>query len=71
MTTRANKELKRNQEMLFNGFSIFLRKGRIIAYASEFGESLRPLVPRSVVRNLYGASLTYVFVRYCILYHKG
>jgi fission process protein 1 len=33
---------------------------RPFAYASEVGESLRPVIPRSVVKALYGLSLAYV-----------
>ena len=41
-------------------FSSFLKRFRILAYASEIGESFRPLVPRSFVRFLYGVSWGFV-----------
>ena len=33
---------------------LFLVKGRLIAYTSDIGESVRPVVPASVVRLAYG-----------------
>ena len=45
--------LKMNQIMIFS---------RPLAYASELGESVRPLVPRYLVRSLYGVSWAYVIL---------
>lgn len=36
--------------------------GRPLAYASELGESVRPLIPRFIVRALYGVSWAYVML---------
>ena len=40
----------------------FLVKGRLIAYTSDVGESVRPVVPPSVVRLCYGITWAYVAV---------
>lgn len=39
-----------------------MNTGRPLAYASELGESARPLVPSWVVRSLYGISWGYVIM---------
>jgi len=41
---------------------LFLVKGRLIAYTSDIGESVRPVVPASVVRLAYGITWAYVGV---------
>lgn len=38
----------------------FLVKGRLVAYTSDVGESVRPVVPPSVVRACYGLTWAYV-----------
>jgi len=38
----------------------FLVKGRLVAYSSDVGESVRPVVPNSVVRFCYGITWVYV-----------
>jgi len=38
---------------------LFLVKGRLIAYTSDIGESVRPVVPASVVRLAYGNHLAW------------
>ena len=40
----------------------FLVKGRLVAYSSDVGESVRPVVPPSVVRFCYGITWAYVAV---------
>jgi len=47
---------------MISSFSSFLKRFRILAYASELGESLRPIIPRSFVRALYGVSWGYVII---------
>lgn len=39
---------------------IALKKGRLLAYSSEVGESGRPVMNRWIVRGLYGVSFCYV-----------
>ena len=41
---------------------IFLVKGRLIAYTSDVGESVRPVVPPAIVRACYGITWAYVGV---------
>jgi len=38
-----------------------LLSARPLAYASEVGESIRPIVPKIIVRGAYGLSFAYVF----------
>jgi len=38
----------------------FLLHGRPLAYASEFGESMRPIAPKWFVNGMYGLSIGYV-----------
>ena len=40
----------------------FLVKGRLVAYSSDVGESVRPVVPPSIVRFCYGITWAYVAV---------
>ena len=41
---------------------VFLAKGRLVAYSSDVGESVRPVVPPSIVRLCYGITWAYVAV---------
>ena len=41
---------------------VFLVKGRLVAYSSDVGESVRPVVPPSVVKFCYGITWAYVAV---------
>lgn len=41
---------------------ILMQKSRPLAYASEVGESFRPIVPRWIVNSAYGISIGYVIV---------
>jgi len=45
----------------------FLTKGRLVAYTSDVGESVRPVVPPAVVRLCYG--LTWGYVGVDVAYH--
>mmetsp|Transcript_62304 Transcript_62304/g.148753 ORF Transcript_62304/g.148753 Transcript_62304/m.148753 type:complete len:261 (-) Transcript_62304:132-914(-) len=45
----------------------FLTKGRLVAYTSDVGESVRPVVPPFVVRLCYG--LTWGYVGVDVAYH--
>jgi fission process protein 1 len=40
---------------------LLMQKSRPLAYASEVGESFRPIVPRWLVNSAYGISIGYVF----------
>lgn len=49
----------------------FTAKAKAAAYASEVGESFRPIVPRSLVNTLYAISIGYVVIdiagrTYCV-----
>lgn len=57
-----NDKEKSLKEERLNAFSSFLKNYRILAYASEVGESFRPLIPRSFVRGFYGISWGYVII---------
>eukprot|EP01083_Nonionella_stella_P216714 778687_1 len=50
--------IQRKSNVLMNTFRVYARP---MAYASEFGESVRPFVKRQVVNSLYGVSFLYVF----------
>jgi len=38
----------------------FLVKGRLVAYGSDIGESVRPVVPQAIVRACYGVTMSYM-----------
>lgn len=55
------------------GFLLFghgVSSARPLAYASEFGESLRPIAPKWFVRGMYGLSIGYVISDIGIKIHE-
>ena len=44
------------------GLNNLMIAGRPLAYASELGESVRPLVPKLLVKSLYGISWGYIIL---------
>lgn len=48
-----------------------VRKGRLLTYSSEVGESGRSVMPRNLVRAMYGVSVGYVVLDIAHFYAKA